>query len=65
MIAIVEGLLQIGGSKERQLLRFVGDDPRTIEKLRAFRFEGVFPGLWQRWSDTAYNWDRRISNRCG
>ncbi|HEY3359214.1 MAG TPA: PQQ-binding-like beta-propeller repeat protein [Polyangia bacterium] len=36
MIAVVEGLLQIGGSKERQLLRFVADDPRTIEKLRSY-----------------------------
>jgi hypothetical protein len=36
MIAVVEGLLQIGASKERQLLRFVADDPRTLEKLRAY-----------------------------
>ncbi|MBI5482340.1 MAG: hypothetical protein HY906_26025, partial [Deltaproteobacteria bacterium] len=36
MIAVVEGLLQIGGSKERQLLKFVADDPRTVEKLRAY-----------------------------
>jgi outer membrane protein assembly factor BamB len=36
IIAVVEGLLQIGGSKERQLLKFVADDPRTVEKLRAY-----------------------------
>ena len=36
MLAVVEGLLQIGGSKERQLLKFVADDPRTVEKLRAY-----------------------------
>jgi len=36
MIAVVEALLQLGGSKERQLLRFVADDPRTVERLRAY-----------------------------